>query len=452
MSNDAAGRQTRFTVLLAALVALGPLSVDGYLPGLPDLAGDLRAGAAATQLTLTACLAGLAIGQLIAGPLSDTYGRRRPLLAGLALYTIASALCAVAPDIRTLVGLRLVQGIGGAFGIVIANAMVRDRTSGTRTARLFSALTLITGLAPVFAPVLGGQLLRVTAWPGIFVSLAVLGAVMLAASAAGLPETRSASASASRRPLPAVFGQLLGDRVFTGYVLANGLVFAAMFAYISGSPFVLQEIHGLSPQQYSAVFAVNAAGLVAAAQASGRLVARAGARLLLLAGLLGATAGGTTVLGAVLTRAPLPVLLIGLFVLVSSVGLVMPNAAAQALADHGGHAGSAAALLGFSQFVFGAALAPLAGAGGATDALPMAIIVAVLPALALLALGALTRPKPGEHTRGPAPQGPAGHRRPRRTATPVVRGSASATGGSTGAGARAQWGRRRGSAGRLGRP
>ncbi|MFJ3861943.1 multidrug effflux MFS transporter [Streptomyces sp. NPDC090085] len=406
MSNDAAGRQTRFIVLLAALVALGPLSVDGYLPGLPDLAGDLRAGAAATQLTITACLAGLAIGQLIAGPLSDAYGRRRPLLAGLALYTIASALCAVAPDIRTLVGLRLVQGIGGAFGIVIANAMVRDRTSGTRTARLFSALTLITGLAPVFAPVLGGQLLRVTAWPGIFVSLAVLGAVMLAASAAGLPETRSASAS--RRPLPAVFGQLLGDRVFTGYVLANGLVFAAMFAYISGSPFVLQEIHGLSPQQYSAVFAVNAAGLIAAARTSGRLVARAGARLLLLAGLLGATAGGTTVLGAVLTRAPLPVLLIGLFVLVSSVGLVMPNAATQALADHGGHAGSAAALLGFSQFMFGAALAPLAGAGGATDALPMGIIVAVLPALALLALGALTRPKPGERTRGPAPQGPAG--------------------------------------------
>ncbi|MEV7583713.1 multidrug effflux MFS transporter [Streptomyces erythrochromogenes] len=412
MSNDAAGRQTRFIVLLAALVALGPLSIDGYLPGLPDLAGDLRAGAAATQLTITACLAGLAVGQLIAGPLSDTYGRRRPLLAGLALYTIASALCAVAPDVRTLVGLRLLQGIGGAFGIVIANAMVRDRTSGTRTARLFSVLTLITGLAPVCAPVLGGQLLRVTAWPGIFVALAVLGAVLLAASAAGLPETRSASAS--RRPLPAVFGQLLGDRVFTGYVLANGLVFAAMFAYISGSPFVLQEIHGLSPQQYSAVFAVNAAGLIAAARISGRLVARAGARVLLLAGLLGATAGGTTVLGAVLTRAPLPVLLIGLFVLVSGVGLVMPNAAAQALADHGGHAGSAAALLGFSQFVFGAALAPLAGAGGATDALPMGIIVAVLPALALLALGVLTRSMPGERTRGPVRQGPAGHRRPRR--------------------------------------
>ncbi|MFB7381685.1 multidrug effflux MFS transporter [Kitasatospora purpeofusca] len=411
MSNDAAGRHTRVIVLLAALVALGPLSIDGYLPGLPDLAGDLRAGAAATQLTITACLAGLAIGQLIAGPLSDTYGRRRPLLAGLALYTIASALCAVAPDVRTFVGLRLVQGIGGAFGIVIANAMVRDRTSGTRTARLFSALTLITGLAPVFAPVLGGQLLRVTAWPGIFVALAVLGAVMLAASAAGLPETRP---SASRRPLPAVVGQLLSDRVFTGYILANGLVFAAMFTYISGSPFVLQEIHGLSPQQYSAVFAVNAAGLIAAAQISGRLVARAGARVLLLAGLLGATAGGTTVLGAVLTRAPLPVLLIGLFVLVSSVGLVMPNAAAQALADHGGHAGSAAALLGFSQFMFGGALAPLAGAGGATDALPMGIIVAVLPALALLTLGVLTRSMPGERTRRPARQGPAGHRRPRR--------------------------------------
>ncbi|MFI1452192.1 multidrug effflux MFS transporter [Streptomyces roseus] len=411
MSNDASGRQTRFIVLLSALVALGPLSIDGYLPGLPALAGDLRASAAATQLTITACLAGLAIGQLIAGPLSDTYGRRRPLLAGLALYAIASALCAVAPDVRTLIGLRLVQGIGGAFGIVIANAMVRDRTSGTRTARLYSTLTLVTGLAPVFAPVLGGQLLRLMAWPGIFAGLAVLGAVMLAASAAGLPQTRS---SASRQPLPAVIGQLLSDRIFTGYVLANALVFAAMFAYISGSPFVLQEIHGLSPQQYSAVFAVNAAGLIAAAQTSGRLVARTGARVLLLAGLLGATAAGTTVLGAVLTRAPLPVLLIGLFVLVSSVGLVMPNAAAQALADHGQHAGSAAALHGFSQFMIGGALAPLAGAGGATDALPRGIIVAVLPALALLTLGVLTRSIPREPTHRPARQGRAAYRRQRR--------------------------------------
>lgn len=386
MSDHAAGRQIRLVVLLGALVALGPLSIDGYLPGLPDLARDLGTSAPAAQLTVTACLAGLATGQLIGGPLSDRYGRRRPLLAGLTLYTAASMLCAVAPGVWALIGLRLVQGIGGAFAIVIANAMVRDRTSGARTARFFATLTLVTGLAPVLAPILGGQLLRVTAWPGVFVALAVLGAVMLIVSAVGLPESRPAG---PRQPSRAAVPRLLSDRAFTGYVLANGLAFAAMFAYISGSPFVLQEIHGLSPQQYSAVFAVNSAGLVLSAQISGRMVARAGARALLRTGLLGATAGGATVLAAVLTRASLVILLAGLFLLVSSLGLVMPNAAALALADHAEHAGSAAALLGFSQFMLGGALAPLAGSGGTADALPMGILVVVLPALALLTLRVL---------------------------------------------------------------
>jgi DHA1 family bicyclomycin/chloramphenicol resistance-like MFS transporter len=290
-----------------------------------------------------------------------------------------------------------VQGVGGAFGIVIANAVVRDRTSGAAAAKFFSLLMLVTGLAPVFAPIAGGQLLRMTTWEGIFVALAVLSAAMLTVSAFGLPETLPAERRhrGGLRTMGPVFARLLSDRVFTGYVLANGFAFAAMFAYISGSPFVLEDIHGLSPQQYSAVFAVNALGLVVAAQVSGRIVHRVGARNLLAAGLTGSAVGGLAVLAAVIAGAGLAALLVGLFVVVASVGLVMPNAAALALQDHGEHAGSAAALLGFSQFLIGGALAPLAGAAGATNALPMAVTIAALGAASLLVFAVLTRNAPG---------------------------------------------------------
>ncbi|MDT0264070.1 multidrug effflux MFS transporter [Jatrophihabitans lederbergiae] len=383
----------RLILILGALVALGPLSIDAYVPGLPKLTRDLSASASGAQLTITACLLGLAVGQLLAGPLSDALGRRRPLLAGLALYTVAGLLCALASDVWALVALRLVQGIGGAFGLVIANAVVRDRTAGAAAARVFALLMLVAGVAPVLAPIAGGQLLRVTGWQGIFVALAALSGVILLVSLIGLPETlpplrRRPGGMRAIRP---VFTRLLADRVFVGYVLANGLAFAAMFAYISGSPYVLQEIHGLSPQAYSGVFAVNALGLVAAAQLSGRLVHRAGARALLATGLAGSAAGGVGVLLAAVTGPGLEPLLAALFVSVTSVGLVLPNAAALALQDHGEHAGAAAALLGFSQFLIGGTLAPLAGAAGTRTAIPMGVVMAVLGCLSLLAYLTLTR-------------------------------------------------------------
>ncbi len=390
----------RLIVILGALVALGPLSTDAYVPGLPQLTRDLSASASSAQLTITACLLGLAVGQLLAGPLSDALGRRRPLLAGLALYTVAGLLCATASDVWVLVALRLAQGIGGAFGIVIANAVVRDRTTGAAAARFFALLMLVAGVAPVFAPIAGGQLLRVSSWQGIFVALAALSAVILLVSLTALPETLP---PVQRRPggmraIRPVFTRLLADRVFTGYVLANGFAFAAMFAYISGSPYVLQDIHGLSPQAYSAVFAVNALGLVAAAQLSARLVHRAGARTLLTTGLAGSATGGVGVLLATVTGHGLAPLLAALFISVTSLGLVMPNAAALALQDHGDRAGSAAALLGFCQFLIGGTLAPLAGAAGTRTAIPMGVVMAVLGCLSLLAYLTLTR---ATHTNDP---------------------------------------------------
>lgn len=395
MSSTRSGRagDARLIVILGALVALGPLSIDAYVPGLPKLTRDLGASVSGAQLTITACLVGLAVGQLLAGPLSDALGRRRPLIAGLALYTAAGLSCALAADVWTLVALRLVQGIGGACGLVIANAVVRDRTSGAAAARFFALLMLVAGVAPLLSPIAGGQLLRVTGWQGTFVALAAISGVMLLVTLVGLPETlpptrRRRGGLQAIRP---VFAGLLADRVFTGYVLANGFTFASMFAYISGSPYVLQDIHGLSPQGYSGVFAVNALGLVAAAQVSGRLVHRVGARALLATGLTGSAAGGVGVLLATATHAGVVPLLLALFVAVTSVGLVLPNAAALALQDHGEHAGSAAALLGCTQFLIGGALAPLAGAGGTRTAVPMGLVMAVLGCLSLLVYIALTR-------------------------------------------------------------
>jgi len=393
MSSTPSGRagDARLIVILGALVALGPLSIDAYVPGLPKLTRDLGASVSGAQLTITACLVGLAVGQLLAGPLSDALGRRRPLIAGLALYTAAGLSCALAADVWTLVALRLVQGIGGACGLVIANAVVRDRTSGAAAARFFALLMLVAGVAPVLSPIAGGQLLRVTGWQGIFVALAAISGVMILVTLVGLPETlpparRRRGGLQAIRP---VFAGLLADRGFTGYVLANGFAFASMFAYISGSPYVLQDIHGLSPQGYSGVFAVNALGLVAAAQVSGRLVHQVGARALLATGLTGSAAGGVGVLLATATDAGLVPLLLALFVAVTSVGLVLPNAAALALQDHGEHAGSAAALLGCTQFLIGGALAPLAGAGGTRTAVPMGVVMAVLGCLSLLVYIAL---------------------------------------------------------------
>ena len=245
-------RRGRLVWILAPLSAFGPLSIDMYLPALPSMARGLDTSASVAQLSLTACLAGLAAGQLLAGPLSDAVGRRRPLLAGVACYAAASALCVAAPDIWALLALRLLQGLAGAAAIVIARAMVRDLYEGNELARFFALLLMVSGAAPILAPIIGAQLLRFTSWRGVFAVLAVIGAALLLVAACWLPETLPAA----RRQRGGVRGllrdgaRMLTDRQFTGYALASGLAFGAMFAYISGSPFVLQAKFGISPQLF----------------------------------------------------------------------------------------------------------------------------------------------------------------------------------------------------------
>jgi MFS transporter, DHA1 family, multidrug resistance protein len=382
----------RLVVLLGALSAFGPLSMDMYLPGLPSMARDLDAPAWAAQLTITASMIGLALGQLVAGPISDAHGRRRPLLVGLAAYMAASLLCAMAPTIWLLLVFRVVQGAAGAAGIVIARAIVRDLHTGIAAARTFALLMLVNGLAPILAPLLGGELLHITDWRGIFVALAAIGAVLLFAAWAMLAETLAPEMrhGGGLTATLQVFGSLVGDRRYVGYALSMGLAFGAMAAYIGGSPFVLEDIYGASPQLFSVLFAVNAGGIVLASQIGRAVVDRYGPRRLLNAGVCLSAAGGLGVLGSVVLDLGLPTLLPSFFVLVAAIGLVFPNAAALALADHPRTAGSASAGLGLTQFAIGALAAPLGGVAGSDSALPLAIVAAALSMGSLVALFTLS--------------------------------------------------------------
>jgi DHA1 family bicyclomycin/chloramphenicol resistance-like MFS transporter len=364
-------------VILGSMVAVGPLSIDMYLPGLPEITRSLNASATSVQLTLTAVVVGLALGQLVAGPLSDRIGRRRPLVVGLVAYSAVSLLCALAPSVAALAGLRLLQGLSGGAGIVVGRAVVRDLFSGAAAARLFSSLMLVTGLAPILAPVIGAQVLKVSAWQGIFVVLAGLSLAILTLAVVALPETLPPERR-DRGGLAHTLGTLrglLGQRRFMGYALTAALAFGALFAYISGSSFVLQEIYGLSPQSFSLAFGANGLGLVAGSQINARLVGRFGPAFLLRRALLVIVTAAAALVAVVAADLGVWPVIIATFVVMSSLSFVMPNSTALALADQARVAGSAAALLGVVQFLVGGLAAPLVGLGGTGSALPMAVVM-----------------------------------------------------------------------------
>jgi MFS transporter, DHA1 family, multidrug resistance protein len=387
----------RLIIVLGSMNAIGPLSIDMYLPAFPEITRALHASASEVQLTLTACVAGLALGQLVIGPLSDRLGRRMPVIVAMTTYAVASLLCASASSVGALIALRFVQGLAGAGGIVISRAVVRDLHSGAAAVRLLSSLMLVTGLAPILAPVVGGQLLALTSWKGIFVALSILSALIAVLAAVGLRETLPAerrSTSGLRRTVQTMAG-LLRDHSFLGHALASGLTFGALFAYISGSSFALQGIYGLSPQLYSLAFAMNGLGLVAASQVNARLVERVGPTRLLRRALAFVVASALTLL-VVVSIGGLSVwaLLVPMFVIVSSLAFVLPNATALALADHPAVAGTASALLGVIQFLVGAIAAPLVGVAGPDTAVPMGVVMVVLALGALAAQRVAARQRP----------------------------------------------------------
>jgi MFS transporter, DHA1 family, multidrug resistance protein len=385
----------RLVLLLGALIALGPLTIDLYLPALPTITGELLTTSSTVQLTLTGTLLGLALGQLIIGPLSDRLGRRKPLLAGAAVHVAASALVVVAPNIVVLGGLRVLQGVGAAAGMVVAMAIVRDLYVGRAAATLLSRLILVMGAAPVIAPTLGSWLLKVTSWRGVFAALAIYGLVLLPLAARGLRETLPPERRQATGALGTLrtYGSLLRDRTFVGLVLVAGLAMSALMGYVSGGSFVFQQQFGLNQQQFGLVFGAGAVWLIAATQLNPVLLRRFEPRQLLVGAITAGSVAGLLLLTLAASGTfGIVGVLLPLWAVLFAVGVALPNAPAVALASHGDAAGTAAALLGAVQFGVGAVVSPLVGVLG-NDAAAMATVVAGGLVASLLVLMVVVRPR-----------------------------------------------------------
>jgi DHA1 family bicyclomycin/chloramphenicol resistance-like MFS transporter len=388
-------RYVQLVLVLGALIALGPLTIDMYLPAFPRIGDDLGASDSAVQLTLTGMLLGLAVGQLVIGPLSDAFGRRRPLVVGIATHAVASLACAVAPTIVLLATVRVVQGFAGAAISVVAMATVRDLFEGVAVARIMSRLMLVIGLAPILAPTIGGLVLTFTSWRGIFVVLAGAALLLVAVAFFFLRETLPVD---RRRPATvrsslAAYRSLVRDRVFVALAVIGGSMMAAIFAYVSGAPFVLQDGFGLDTRTFGLVFGLNAAGLTVTSQVNPVLLRWFTVRQVLGGAIVAATLAAAALLVVGLTGAGgLIAVLVPLAVLVSTAGLALPNVPALALTRHGEAAGTAAAVLGCVQFGVGAVVAPLVGAFGSTTAAPMAAAMLAVTTLAgVLMFGVVRR-------------------------------------------------------------
>ena len=391
---SATPRMARLALMLGAFVALGPLTIDMYLPALPTIREQLGTTSATVQLTLTGTLVGLALGQLVIGPLSDAMGRRRPLLAGTALHIVASLLILVAPNVAVLGVLRVLQGVGTAATAVVALAIVRDLFDGRAAATMLSRLFLVMGVAPVLAPTIGGEILRFTSWRGVFALLAAYGVVVLALGALGLRETLPAE----RRHRGGVtdslrtYRGLLRDRRYVGLIVVAGLTMAALFTYVSGSSFVYQQEFGLDEQQFGLLFGAGAVWLISATQLNPVLLRWwEPAQILVTATVAGTAAGGVLLALAATGTGGLFGVAVPLWAVLFASGLALPNAPALALADYGASAGSAAALLGAVQFGVGAAVSPLVGLLG-NDALAMGAVIVAALLLAVAVLVVVVRP------------------------------------------------------------
>jgi DHA1 family bicyclomycin/chloramphenicol resistance-like MFS transporter len=379
----------RIILVLGALIALGPLTIDMYLPALPALGSDLNASESAVQLTLTGTLIGLGLGQLVIGPLSDALGRRRPLIAGTVVHIAASLLCLVAPNVAVLGVLRTLQGVGAAATMVVAMAVVRDLFTGKAAATILSRLMLVMGTAPILAPTIGAAVLTVGSWRGVFAVLAVLGVVLLLVAIFLLRETLPVERrrTGSFRPVLRTYRSLVTDPQFVVLTLVAALGMSALFSYVSGSSFVLQDHFHLTQQQFALVFALGAVALIGASQVNVVLLNRFTAQQIVFGALAGGLVfGAALIVFAASGAGGLVGFLVPLLFLLAAVGFVLPNAPALALSRHGEAAGTAAALLGATQFGLGALIAPVVGfLGNDAPAMALTMTAGILVAWAALA-------------------------------------------------------------------
>ena len=382
----------RTILILGALSAFGPLAIDFYLPGFPAMAQAFATDEKHIQLTLAVYFLGLSIGQLVYGPIADRFGRRVPLLVGVGLFTLGSFACAFAPTLEWLIGARFIQALGGCAGMVLSRAIVSDKCDAVGSAKVFSQLMLVMGLAPILAPMLGGLLVNVYGWQSIFIVLTGFSALAALAVALGLPE--SLPANVPRQPLSGAlrqYGRLLKDREFLGHALTGGIAMAGMFAYIAGSPFVFIKLYGVPAEHYGWLFGSNAAGFILVAQVNARLLAKRDPGFLLARTVWVYLAAGLALLGiSALHTEQLWPLLIPLFVCIASLGCIIPNASACAMNGQGARAGSASAMLGFLQFSVAAGAASLVGVLHDGSAMPMAMVITLCGLLAVV-IGMTTR-------------------------------------------------------------
>ncbi|HJE59774.1 MAG TPA: Bcr/CflA family efflux MFS transporter [Nocardiopsis listeri] len=383
-------------LLLALLTVLGPLNIDMYLPAFPEISADLGAGASQVQLSLTTCLVGLSAGQVVIGPVSDARGRRGPLLVCVALFVLASALCALAPNTTVLVLGRFLQGFTASAGVVLSRAIVRDVFDGPALTRFFALIMVVVAVAPMAAPILGGGVLWLpfTDWRSIFWTLALVGVVIVAVVAARLPETLP-----TERRIPGTLGGSLGtvgallrDRRYLGYTLVVGLLHGGSFAYVAGTPFVYQDLYGVSPQAFGVLFGINGIAIILGSAAVGRLGERFGERSLLYVAVVTAVAATAVVFAVALLQGPLPLLVAPIFVYMTCMGMVLTGSFALAMEGQENRAGSAGSLLGALPMFIGAVVAPLVGLDE-TTAVPMAVLLFGTSVLGLLVMATMTRPR-----------------------------------------------------------
>jgi MFS transporter, DHA1 family, multidrug resistance protein len=390
-------RDLRLFLVLGTLTVIGPASMDSYLPGLPALARDFGVGASAAQVTMTTFLIGLAIGQLVGGTLSDIHGRRRPIIGAMMLYAIVSFACAFAPNLYALAGMRALQGVLAAAGMAVSRAVVRDLYSGAAAARYLSRLILIAGLGPVLAPLVGAQILHFTSWRGVFVALAILGIGLAGLAWTTLPETLPPERRRARGlgATAQAYRVLLRDKRFVGLVLITGFAAGAVLGYLADSSFALEDVYGVSPQVFGALFGISGVCLILGAQVNAHLLRTRSPQSLMRFGLAVMLLAGVALV--VLTPFPglgVEAILPALALLMFSWSFIQSNALGLAMHDYARSAGTAAAIVGLAQYAFGAGVAPLVGIGGSRTAVPMAIDVVVNALAAAVAYIALVR-KPG---------------------------------------------------------
>lgn len=391
-------KRFKLALLLGSLAALGPLTIDMYLPSFPTITNEFNTNASFIQFSLTSCLLGLGLGQLIIGPMSDVQGRRKPLIVFLGLYFVASLACAFAPTLTIFISARFIQGFAAAGGIVISRAVVRDVYVGRELTKFFALLMLINNLAPILAPVVGSSILLFTTWRGVFITLSLVGIILVSTITFRFEETLPTEKRMPSNLKQTIgnFSELIKDRKFIGYALTQSFITSGIFAYVSGTPFVYQTIYGVSPQVFSILFGANGIGIMIGTIFIGKFADLIPETRFLKIGLLMSITASFSLFIVVLFHGPLFAVVISIFVFISSIGIISTSSFSLAIQDQGHIAGSASALLGLLPFIFGAISAPLVGIAGETTAIPMGAIMFSASLLAILSYYILVGKSTGE--------------------------------------------------------